>query len=518
MSSIPLPALAVRPPEQQNPLSGLMQVMQIKSMMQGQQMQQQEMQIRQQQIQDMQTMQGLARSGKYVKKDDQGNVVGFDYDKFGNDATSAGVSPDAISKIQAMRKNAADTVLTEAEAKGKTIDNLEKINKQAYERLEGIRGVQDPGQRQQLYQQAAQWAQQNGVNVSQLPAQVPDDSGLNLIEGMIGMHAQSLADNKTRQETATGASQEAKNKAETASEQAKQKFYQNNPQMGAPGVPAETVQMADFLRKNPGKTPADYSAWKAAQEAKETQPYKLQLSAAEAAAHQAIQGMAVPVYAYNENGQKELMDRTSAMKKGYKTLVPVTENQVTEDTMLNNRLADVRQKIARYEMSLKKPLQTFDQGRMASLLSSDRFKIGAFGTELPTGRANAALNSSILGGLSPAARDQLIAYYNAREALVGYNRVLSGSGRSNEQALMLQMQTLPDPSISDKDFSNRAITQFRENLAIVGQGLPKIPGVKSPEEWEKDVQNPNPAGISRPTKETDPLGIRDEHPSSQPAG
>jgi hypothetical protein len=41
--------------------------------------------------------------------------------------------------------------------------------------------------------------------------------------------------------------------------QAEDQFYQQNG--GAPGVPAEMMQQADWLKKNPGKGPSDYKLW-----------------------------------------------------------------------------------------------------------------------------------------------------------------------------------------------------------------------------------------------------------------
>ena len=48
-----------------------------------------------------------------------------------------------------------------------------------------------------------------------------------------------------------------------AEKQAAANFYTQNG--GAPGVPVEAVQQADWLKKNPGKGPSDYVAWKAKQ-------------------------------------------------------------------------------------------------------------------------------------------------------------------------------------------------------------------------------------------------------------
>src|SRR6185312_842790 len=52
MSSIPLPALHVNPPQPQDPMASVEKLVQLKSLMQNQQYQQQEMQVRAQQIQD----------------------------------------------------------------------------------------------------------------------------------------------------------------------------------------------------------------------------------------------------------------------------------------------------------------------------------------------------------------------------------------------------------------------------------------------------------------------------------
>ena len=130
---------------------------------------------------------------------------------------------------------------------------------------------------------------------------------------------------------------------------------------------------------------------------------------------------------------------------------------------------------------------------MAALLGTKGMQVGAFGTELPMERVNAALNRENLAGLSANARDQLVAYRNMREAMTGYTRVLSGSGRSSDKNLELQEQAMPDPTISDADFSRRSLGAFRGNLRVVGQGLPNIPGVKTPEQWEQEIAQPRSA-------------------------
>src|SRR5262249_34385211 len=84
-------------------------------------------------------------------------------------------------------------------------------------------------------------------------------------------------------------------------------------------------------------------------------------------------------------------------------------------------------------------------------------------------------------------------YYNAREALTGYNRVLTGSGRSSEKTLELQLQTLPDPAISDDSYAAKSLNAFKQNLTVVDQGIPHIPGIKHPSDWEQQTAPWQPA-------------------------
>jgi hypothetical protein len=215
---------------------------------------------------------------------------------------------------------------------------------------------------------------------------------------------------------------------------------------------------------------------------------KVAVATAEGRARQLVEGMEKPVYAIDpQTGQKTLMSATDALQGGIRAMLPVTAKEVGEDTQLINRLGDVRQKIAQYEQNIGKlgtTVSAADQGNIAALIGSGKFAVGAFGTELPVDRLNAALQKENISGLSSDAKKLLVSYYNARESMQGYQRVLSGTGRANEKAMQLNLDALPNPAISDKEYAAESLKQFKQNLQIVGQGLPKIPGVKSPEEIE----------------------------------
>ncbi len=234
-------------------------------MMGQQQLQNVQIQQAQQQLQDRQTLQNIAP--KYVKKNDQGQPTGFDYDGFSAEAQEKGVSPTTMSQLATMQKTSADTLKARADAGQTTVSTQEKLLGDAYNHMQGIRGETDPQKRQANWQAATAWAQQNGIQGGQaLPQQAPDDKTLATIEAQLGMHAQAIADvrnhgdiKKTAAETSEANAKTAESQAAAARSQAEANWYKNNPTAGAPGVPAENVSAADWLAKNPGKTFSDYT-------------------------------------------------------------------------------------------------------------------------------------------------------------------------------------------------------------------------------------------------------------------
>jgi hypothetical protein len=115
-----------------------------------------------------------------------------------------------------MQKTAAETLLAKTGADKNRIANEEALNKQGFEKLESIKGIADPGQRQAQYSSALQWAQQNNVDISKFPQQVPNNEMLSGLEAGFGMHAQAVADAKDLAQT-----QEASSRVHEADVKAK---------------------------------------------------------------------------------------------------------------------------------------------------------------------------------------------------------------------------------------------------------------------------------------------------------
>jgi len=185
-----------------------------------------------------------------------------------------------------------------------------------------------------------------------------------------------------------------------------------------------------------------------------------------------------------------LTTRSDAATKGYQNFTKASAAQIESTRQLNNRLADVQQKIERYQGAANQPLSAGDKYAISKLMSDQHFEAAfkpfGVGVTIPTGFITELDRAAQANGLSDAGRNKLISYMNAREAMVGYQRVLSGSGRGNEKQMEMLLQTLPSP-ITDSSFANEGFKQFRENLRIAGQGLPKIPGVQS----ASDIENKN---------------------------
>lgn len=301
MASIPLPALHVNPPQQQDPLEGVKSLYALKSLQNQQALQQQQLvnektanQGQQQEIEQrdlqLKASKTLAEIGpNHIKRDAQGQPTGYNYEGLINDATSKGIPPTLLAPIQAMQKSSVETVLAKTNADKNEIANQEAINKQAYERLEGLKSLTDPAQRKQAWQEFGSWAQQHKLDVSNAPAEPPDNQTLTAREAALGMHAQALSDAKTQAET-----NQANEKANLDKMEAQQKgspltaMEQNPAAMAGEKLPSAMAYLESKI-KDPATDPKDVvRATKLLSTAKVAKNLQLQMEAAKKATDQAI--------------------------------------------------------------------------------------------------------------------------------------------------------------------------------------------------------------------------------------
>jgi hypothetical protein len=201
----------------------------------------QQNQLQAMQLKDMQTLRNLAQTGKYVQKDENGNIQGFDYDKLGQDAMAQGVNPQTVQQITMQHAQAVKSI---SEAGEKQLELERQKNKDLYEISEGIRdGLKNaptpvvqgpavagvPGQppaEQPIAatpEMMAAWhaaipkLARLGANVSQLnPNQYPSAAQIDQFEIPLGMHAQVLADAETAAKTQEAAGKGAAEQAQAA--------------------------------------------------------------------------------------------------------------------------------------------------------------------------------------------------------------------------------------------------------------------------------------------------------------
>ena len=185
-----------------------------------------------------------------------------------------------------------------------------------------------------------------------------------------------------------------------------------------------------------------------------------------------------PVYAFDPKTNSTVMTTPAeSQANGYTNSRKVSQANIEADRQLNNRLYDVAAKMSNYEQSINQPITDVDRAKIADLIGNDKLQFGAFGAHIPTDWLTKLTQSMSTAGLTQAAQQRLINYYNVREAMTGYTRVLTGSGRSNETNLQLNLQAMPDPTMPD-NFTKQGINQFKQNIHIAGQGLPKMPGIQ----------------------------------------
>ena len=83
---------------------------------------------------------------------------------------------------------------------------------------------------------------------------------------------------------------------------------------------------------------------------------------------------------------------------------------------------------------------------------------------------------------------------NLWSAISAYCLALPGEMK---KAMELNLQALPNPMYPE-DFSRSAIGQFKDNIKIAGQGLPRMPGVQKAEDIEKQQSSSPTSQVAKP--------------------
>lgn len=253
MGNIPLPALAIRPPEQQaDPMGQLTKLMALRSMMTRSAVEQQQLQLQTQRVKDQQlTQQYLASNPKSTFGDAAEALKG----QISTEAYTNLMDTDATIRQKHSAATQAD------------LDNLQKVHGEQQRLYNNAANLSDPDLQQQWPALASQFNAIPGNPMKLDPAkpltkdQLPQfGTALGLQEAYLKQEADKR---KEAAETGEAISKGQEAQATAESKRMESEWYKTHPGVGAPGVSAELPQEADWLAKNPDKTPADFLKYKA---------------------------------------------------------------------------------------------------------------------------------------------------------------------------------------------------------------------------------------------------------------
>lgn len=183
MSSIPLPALAVQPPQPSDPLEQYRRVASLKNLQQAQLLQQQQLQGAQLENQQRQMDVDSQKALQKAYMDAQG-----DPDKTTQLAAKYGAKPQALLQWQNAVLEQKSNTLKLVGAQGGEAKRQADLMVGAHDTLDQAK----PEERAALYPQVVQSLQKQGVDVSQLPPQYPGDDALKFFGVAAKSHSQQV--------------------------------------------------------------------------------------------------------------------------------------------------------------------------------------------------------------------------------------------------------------------------------------------------------------------------------------
>jgi hypothetical protein len=272
MSTIPLPALGVQPPSPANPMQGLHDFLAMRA-------QQNQAALAQEEIKGEQTKNAMAQMQLQDQQNMRTAAGGIDwsqpdaFDKFLSSAQQAKVSPQTLSSLALQRQQYLEQ-LNKTDVSGLTA--MKERGNQLAGHIDAVLNA-PPEQKPQVAKDQAQQALDAGLvkdpgvlsfmrSVAAGQVMPTDDQLTHLKNGVLDSTTQADLVLK-KQQAKTSASEQGKNQAETEKTNAEMSYYTKNG--GAPGVPAEMMQMNDWLKQNPRKAdgtpngPADFMLYKA---------------------------------------------------------------------------------------------------------------------------------------------------------------------------------------------------------------------------------------------------------------
>lgn len=199
------------------------------------------------------------------------------------------------------------------------------------------------------------------------------------------------------------------------------------------------------------------------------------------------------VYAVNPtNGKLELTNRWQADQWGA-TPEEVKPGMINDDRKMIRQLNDIQKNVSAYTAAINKPTGPLEHTAAmrrieAGVNPSDVEKMGFITMGAAMDMMQRGEIAKSWGELNADERAIMIGYLRAKGAMIAYNKVASGSARSNKEALEVEWQNLPAPYLG-ATIANDQMRAMQENLDQLSGGFPtNLPGMKLPGKVQQETE------------------------------
>jgi hypothetical protein len=201
-----------------------------------------------------------------------------------------------------------------------------------------------------------------------------------------------------------------------------------------------------------------------------------------------------PVYAFDpKTNQRVLTTVAEAKAQGLTNPTKVSESDVEKDTAFLRQMNDVQLNVSRYKAAMNAipgNISKESGSAMTRIISDASLNgfltqggtLGALMDQISQGEKAKAWNK-----LSPEEQQAVMGYFRSKGSIIAYQKALTQQGRTNKEALDIEMNNLPSPIVG-ATVANKQIEAFQENIDTAAQGAPRIPWMETPTDVRARVE------------------------------
>ena len=500
-TTIPLPALSVKTPEQPDPVAGFQRILAMKSILGQQQLQQQQIQgatqenqMRQIQLQDQQAASQAMRDwdGKDIS-----DLPGL-YLKHGASAQA----------ILGLRSNIVDFQQKLGNAQKTDLENFKAKNDYIAGQLDSVAQLKDPAKISSALDDLGLNDEFRKMLSPQEQAQLPQiiqglkqtaAQGGDVVGQLTELRNHHLADSQMadlaqkQQETATSAAQQTRftaqaseanaNTAKIAGEQdPNSPFYKPTDDYLNARAAAGDPQAQAIL-----KARATQAGAVAGSEAAAKLPYEKQLKEMELGPQPAI--------AVDPNTkQRVLTTLGDAQKQGLTNPIKATQTDVEKAGEFNAQANDVQMNTSRYKVALngiQTPFSQDEVNHVARILSDPKVSnsiANLAGMPAVMSIIEQGARAADFNALPPDKQDALVGYLRMKNSAIAYQKMLTNQGRTSKEGLDIELANIPSP-ILGATVANKQLQAFQENIDVAAQRGVKLPWMETPADVRNRIEN-----------------------------